>query len=91
MNDAKQWTIDVRIEEHEESRQTRAEVQLRSDAALVMTGVGAARRNPADRDVPVIGDELAVARALFDLGHHLLESAAHDIESSTHQRATVHA
>jgi hypothetical protein len=50
-----------------------------------LIGVGLARLNPADRDMPEIGDELAVARALSDLGHQLLEAAAGDIEHITHQ------
>lgn len=48
-------------------------------------GVGLARLNPADRGVPEIGDELAMARALPDLGHQLLKAAAGDIEHITHQ------
>jgi Rv2632c-like len=52
-----------------------------------VVGVGLTRLNPADRDVPEIGDELAVARALSDLGHKLLEAAAGDIEQITHQPA----
>ena len=47
--------------------------------------VNALRLNPADRDMPEIGDELAVARALSDLGHQLLDAAAGDIEQMTHQ------
>jgi len=43
--------------------------------------VGLARRKPADRDVPEIGDELAAARPLSELGHHLLSAAAEDIEA----------
>jgi hypothetical protein len=35
--------------------------------------------------LPEIGDELAVARALSDLAHRLLEAAAADIEEFTHK------
>ena len=42
------------------------------------SGVG---RVTADNDIPEIGDELAAARALTDLGHRLLLTAAGDIES----------
>ena len=35
--------------------------------------------------MPEIGDELAVARALSDLGHQPLDAAASDIEHITHQ------
>jgi hypothetical protein len=39
--------------------------------------------------VAEIGDELAVARALSDLAHHLLHAAASDIEQITKQRAVL--
>jgi hypothetical protein len=44
-------------------------------------GFGTARRNPVDRNLPAVGEEIAAARALGDLAHHLLERAAHEIES----------
>jgi hypothetical protein len=44
-----------------------------------------ARLNPADRNVAEIGDELAVARALADLGKRLLTTTSDDIEAVTHQ------
>jgi hypothetical protein len=50
-------------------------------------GWGRARRNPADPNVPRIGEELAVARALADLSHHLVEAAVVEIES--HEGHTV--
>ena len=48
-----------------------------------------AKLNPADPDVPEIGDEIAVARALIDLGHRLLNTAAGDIVSVTHEHVTL--
>ncbi|GGK02164.1 hypothetical protein GCM10010123_35180 [Pilimelia anulata] len=91
MTAPKLWSVDIRIDEDPDTRQTRAEARLRVDAGLIISGAGAARRNPTDQENPAIGDELAAARALFDLAHHLLESAARDIESATHEPATVHA
>jgi Rv2632c-like len=35
--------------------------------------------------VPEIGDELTVARAMSELAHRLLDSAAADIEGITHR------
>jgi Domain of unknown function (DUF1876) len=58
--------------------------------AAELTGVGLARRSPEDPDVPQIGDELAVARALSELSHQLLDATAADIERITHQPAHVH-
>ncbi|GLY70546.1 dsRBD fold-containing protein [Amycolatopsis taiwanensis] len=52
-----------------------------------LVGVGDARLNPADRNVPEIGDELAVSRALSDLAHRLLDATAGDIEAITHKNA----
>jgi hypothetical protein len=85
MTEAKHWTIDVHIDEHEERTRARARLHNRDDTGLV--GVGIARLNPADTNVPEIGDELAVARALFDLAHKLLEATVTDIEAVTHEPA----
>ncbi|MFD5497742.1 DUF1876 domain-containing protein [Streptomyces sp. NPDC001812] len=48
----------------------------------VLTGHGTARRNPADPDVPEIGDELAAGRALQDLGRQLVDIAERDVEGT---------
>ena len=55
---------------------------LRTDAGTELRHEGVARRNPHDRDIPEIGDELAAARALSDLAHHLLDVAGGDIEEA---------
>jgi hypothetical protein len=81
MDAEKTWTVEVQIDEHED--RTRAVARLRIDDAESLTGTGLARLNPADRDVPKIGDELAVARALSELSHRLLDVAAGDIEQSS--------
>lgn len=87
----KRWTIEIVIDEDDEARRTRAEAHLRTSDQTDLRGVGEARRNPADRDVPEIGDELAVARALADLGHRLLDVAVGDIEGVTHRPAHLSA
>lgn len=46
---------------------------------VVLQADGGAKLNPADADVPVIGDELAAARALRRLADELLGEAAADI------------
>lgn len=79
----KRWHVEIQIDEHEGRTRAVARLHNRDETGLV--GLGLARLNPADRDVPEIGDELAVARALSDLGHQLLEAAAGDIEHITHQ------
>jgi hypothetical protein len=84
----KTWTVQVRLDE--DGDQTVAEAMLSLENKLEMRGRGTSRRNPADESVPLIGDELAAARAFSDLAHHLLAAAATDIESKTHVPATLH-
>jgi hypothetical protein len=74
----KSWTVRIDIGEHD--GRTRAVAHLQTKDTDTLVGVGFARLNPADPDVPEIGDEIAVARALSDLGHHLLDAATGDLE-----------
>jgi Domain of unknown function (DUF1876) len=82
---SKRWRVEIQIDEHEGKTRASAWLYILDEPGL--GGVGLARLNPADSDVPQIGDELAVARALSDLGHQLLDAAAGDIEQITHQPA----
>ena len=75
-----EWKVHLYLYEDEGEGRTKARVELDTGAAA-LTGRGTARRNPEDRDIPVIGDELAAGRALSDLGQQLLRAAEHDIES----------
>jgi hypothetical protein len=77
----KSWSVNIVIDEHE--NQTRATARLRAENRAELEGVGLARLNPIDSDVPEIGDELATARALADLAHQLIEVTAADIEKIT--------
>lgn len=72
------WTVEIVFNEDEDK--TRADARL-TGGPEVLQGWGRARRNPEDPDVPAVGEEVAAARALTDLAHHLLEQAAHRIES----------
>jgi hypothetical protein len=72
------WT--VTIDFTETGDRTRADAVL-TGSPDELRGWGRARRNPVDPDLPTIGEEVAAARALSDLAHHLLEQAAHRIES----------
>jgi hypothetical protein len=87
MSTTKTWHVDLFIGERDGL--THAEARLRPDETVTLTGTGTARLNPTDLDVPEIGDELAVARALSDLAHRLLHAAAEDIESLTHERVHI--
>jgi hypothetical protein len=82
-----QWRVTIDIDEHD--GHTRAVARLHTQDTERMVGVGLARLNPADRDVPEIGDEIAVARALSDLGHRLLQAATEDVETSTGEPANL--
>jgi Rv2632c-like len=81
------WLVEIFI--REQDRETHAEARLTKGAGG-LTGQGTARRNPEDQEATEIGEEIAAARALSDLAHKLLDTAAGDIEAITHQRARLH-
>ena len=84
---ARRWTVDIYLSEDANGpgAVTHAEARLHARDATDLRGRGHARRNPADADVPEIGDELAAARALSDLAHQLLRAAADGIKRVTHE------
>jgi len=61
------------------SERTSAHVVLTTSSGTLLRSTGIARRRPGDADVPEIGAELAVARALHQLADDLLAAAAADI------------
>jgi hypothetical protein len=73
----KKWNTEVFL--IEQDGQTRADAVL-DTGDNTLHGHGAARCHPGERDVPEIGDELAVARALADLGRKLVGAAAENLE-----------
>lgn len=75
------WTVEVHL--FEQDGRTTAEAVLATDLGTEIRHRGSARRNPVDRDVPEIGDELAACRALSGLSHDLLEAALTDVEMNT--------
>lgn len=88
LGESKVWTIEVVIEETPEGH---------TEAKALLTvgdhrfgGWGRARRNPIDPDMPRIGEELATARALSDLAHNLVDTAAHVIEEHEGHHVRVH-
>jgi hypothetical protein len=74
-------TPDVPVGEH---RTTSAHAVLSTGAGTRMSGTGRARRRPGEPDVPEIGDELAVARALHELADRLLDASSADISEIEH-------
>ena len=87
MNLTDHWSVELTI--REQDRLTVADARLTMDNGAHMFGHGTARRNPADPDVTGIGEQIAVARALSDLAHMLLSTAATQLEDLTHQRAQL--
>ncbi|WP_432877397.1 DUF1876 domain-containing protein [Kribbella sp. CA-245084] len=87
---SRRWRVDIFVDEHEDDRTTHAEARLHTNDKTHLVGRGASHRNPADREIVEIGAELAVARALSDLSHKLLDAAASDIEAITHEHAHLH-
>jgi len=87
MNSIDRWPVDLYLSQSE--GETHAEARLTTRESEVLRGHGRARCNPADWDVPEIGAEVAAARALSDLAHRLLDTAATDIEAVTHEHVRL--
>lgn len=68
----KDITIDVHIEEDESTTTVRTVLDLMGDH---FESRGRARRNPIDDPMPVVGEELALARALNGLQMEVMEAA----------------
>jgi len=72
-----EWKVRLYLFEDEGTTKARVVVDTGTTA---LTGHGVAHCNPADTDVPGIGDELAAGRAMHDLGRQLVDAAERDIE-----------
>jgi hypothetical protein len=71
-----EWQARVYLFEHDAATQARVVLNTGTNT---LTSEGLARRHPADPEVPEIGDELAVGRALIELGERLVRAAGEDI------------
>jgi hypothetical protein len=69
--------ITLHLDEDETNTVVHTVLDLRGDH---FESTGTARRNPLDPPSPLIGEELAVARALQDLAAQLIEAAQVKIE-----------
>jgi hypothetical protein len=81
------WRVDIAFTE--EGDRTRADAILEL-ASQRFHGFGQAKRAPDDPSVPVIGQDLAAARALSDVSHQLLQAAAQRIEEFEGHPVKVH-
>jgi hypothetical protein len=70
-------SIDLRIEE--DNDQCEAVATMRTTMGE-LTATGEARRNPTDPEIPMVGEELAIARALEQLAAMLEAQAREAIE-----------
>jgi len=68
----KDITIEIHIEEDESTTTVRTVLDLMGDH---FEAKGRARRNPIDEPMPVVGEELALARALNGLQMQIMEAA----------------
>jgi hypothetical protein len=71
------WQVTVSFTETDDRTRADAIIELADER---YHGWGQARRSPGDPNVPVVGKDLAAARALSDLGHQLVSAAASRIE-----------
>lgn len=91
MTTMRRWSVDIYIDEHEETGLTHAEARLHTNDKTKLIGRGSAHRHPKDIQVAEIGDELAVARALSELSHALVQAVARDLEDVNEKfRSTAH-
>ena len=73
----KSWRVDIYL--YEGAQSTSAQAVLHSGAPSDLKSTGVARRRPDEQDVPEIGDEVAVARALSHLADLLRQTAEGDL------------
>lgn len=85
--ESKVFTVEVLVEETLDETEAKAVVDI-GDRRF--GGWGRARRNPDDPEMPRVGEELAIARAISDLSHHLLDAAASTIEEWSGGGVRVH-
>jgi hypothetical protein len=83
MKHVKDWPVILRVVE--EDGRTRARLTITADSRSFEAG-GEAHRSPLDEDVPAAGDELAVGRALIELGNRMVRAARSDIEQADVER-----
>jgi hypothetical protein len=81
------WRVDIAFTEEDERTRADATLELASQR---FHGFGQAKRAPDDPSVPVIGQDLAAARALSDVSHQLLQAAAERIEEFEGHPVRVH-
>lgn len=82
-----EWKVRLHLFEGDEGT-TQARVVL-DTGTTTLTGHGSAHCDPADMNVPEIGDELAASRAMNHLAQQLLNVAEGDIEDVGQSRPST--
>lgn len=70
--------LNLHLSEDQDNTTAFATLDLRGDH---FEALGRARRNPIDPPMPVVGEELAVARALHDLTGQVMDAAQAKIDA----------
>jgi hypothetical protein len=78
---SKTWRVDIVA--YEGQHATSAQAVLHGEVRDGMTGIGVARRRPGDVDLPLVGDEVALGRALRRRSDVLLKAAAEELSETT--------
>lgn len=78
-----EWIAHIHVFEDDNTTQARITLDT---GANTLSGEGLARRRPSDPLVPEIGDELAVGRALVELGERLIRAAGEDVAALGRKR-----
>lgn len=81
------WTVEIQL--YEQGPETSARAILRAGSDAPLEARGKAHKRPSDADVPEIGDEVAVSRALRHLAEALLRAAEGDIAALEHHKVVL--
>ena len=73
----KHISIEIGIDEDDTTTLVHAVLDLRGDH---FTATGRAKRNPSDPCIPLVGEELALARALSSLEVQIIDAAYEKID-----------
>ncbi len=73
----KDVTLNLHLSEDDTETLAHAVLNLRGDH---FESMGKARRNPKDAPMPVVGEELAIARALHEITGQIMAAAQSKIE-----------
>ena len=74
----KHITIEIGIDEDETTTLVHAMLDMRGEH---FNATGKAKRNPSDPSIPVVGEELALARALGSLEQQIIDAAYEKIDA----------